>query len=148
MRSIVMGFLRFNPAFQKIYHASCTRIRAAARQQNSAPGLKSGSVGALYRDRCASAPLLKSCTGTQKWSLSKFVPRSRQSVSQIVPAFTRLALQAGSFAKIVHRTIFLSSALPCFAPFGLRNMSSQNDKSCRRHSGRLRTKNELLLPGR
>ena len=37
---------------------------------------------------------------------------------------------------------------PCFAPFGLRNMSSQNDKSCRRHSGRLSIKNELLLPGR
>jgi hypothetical protein len=37
---------------------------------------------------------------------------------------------------------------PCFAPYGLRNMSTQNDKSYRRHSGRLSIKNELLLPGR
>ena len=61
-------FLRFTPAFQKVYHASCTRIPASARQQTSAPGFKSGFVGALYRDPCASAPLLKFCTGIQKWS--------------------------------------------------------------------------------
>ena len=78
-------FLRFNPAFQKVFHASCTRIRATARQQTSAPGLKSGSDVALYRDRCASAHLLKSCTGIQKWPPSKFVPRSRQHVINLVP---------------------------------------------------------------
>jgi hypothetical protein len=59
-------FLRFTSAFQKVYHASCTRIRATARQQTSAPGLKSGFVGALYRDTAPvplyqnSAPGLKS----------------------------------------------------------------------------------------
>jgi hypothetical protein len=83
-------FLHFNPAFQKVYHARCTRIRASARQQISAPGLKSGFVVALYRDPCASAHLLKSCTGIQKWSLRKFVPRSRQHVSQIVPGRQKL----------------------------------------------------------
>ena len=44
-------FLRFNPALQKVYLASCTRIRAIARQQTSAPGLKSGHLESLYRDR-------------------------------------------------------------------------------------------------
>ena len=116
-------FLRFNPAVQKVYHASCTRIRAAARQQTSAPGLKSGFVGALYRDPCASAHLLKFCTGTQKWSLSKFVPRSRQHVINLVPGRQKLR--------------------HAFAPFGLRNMNTQNDKFCRRHSGRLSAKNEF-----
>ena len=121
-------FLRFNPAVQRVYHARCTRIRATTRQQNSVPGFKSGSVEALYRDPCASAHLLKFCTGTQKWSLSRFVPRSRQTRKSNCTLTAKIA--------------------PCFAPYGLRNMSTQNDKSCRRHSGRLSIKNELLLPGR
>jgi hypothetical protein len=41
----------------------------AARQQTSAPGLKSGSVVALYRDPCASAHLSNPAPGLKSGHL-------------------------------------------------------------------------------